>query len=198
MNSFKKNIQSVAIANGNPGIIHGAVLVRINRTSREILSFGKFIRQGGITYDVYARIRDTRNAGKDWLPPSLIPQDPKELERQKLEAEMRQAEVDRSYASQVPRYLNEQLSLHPEIFEPVDIEYINGLIQSAESLVKSPDHRKVEVLRSQVMDFQRVLAESLESSVSQDEAVRLRNKSTVVPKTCSKKHRTQRDDCNYW
>lgn len=197
MNFLKKNIQSVATANGNPGIIHGAVLVQINRTSGKILSFGKFIRQGGITYEVYARIRDTRNAGKDWLPPELIPQDPKELERQKLEAEMRQVEVDRSYASQVPRYLNEQLRLHPECFEPGDIKYVNELIQSAESLVESTDHQLVEHLRSKVATFQRILTDLLESSVSQDEDVRSRNKSTVIPKTCSKKYRNQRGDSSY-
>ena len=197
--NLKRCINATASKLGNPDVVHGSILVRIDRKTFNIISFGKFIRQGGITYELYARIRDEKNNGKDWLPPVLIPEDPKVIEQRRLDEEskkqaeliaarMRQVEVERSYAKSVPPYLNEQLGLYPEFFNEVDREYVQTLIQRAESLIESDDLDQFWKLRRDIETFRFNLQDLIDSQeVPEFEDVQSRNRSKHVHKLNSTK-----------
>lgn len=199
--NLKRCIKAAASKLDNPDVVHGSILVRIDRKTFNVISFGKFIRQGGITYELYARIRDERNSGKDWLPPALIPEDPQVVEQRRLQEEaqrqaaliaarQRQLDAERSFAEQVPTYLNEQLSLHPEFFSTDDMGYVQSLIQRAESIIESDDLSLYWSLRRDVDTFRLNLQDLIDSQeVSKMEDVRSRNRSTRVPKSNSKKGR---------
>ena len=197
--NLKRCINAAASKLGNPDVVHGSILVRIDRKTFNIISFGKFIRQGGITYELYARIRDEKNNGKDWLPPALIPEDPMVIEQRRLDEEAkkqaeliaarnRQVEVERGYAKSVPPYLNEQLTSYPEFFNTVDREYVQSLIQRAESLIDSDDLDQFCKLRRDIETFRFNLQDLIDSQeMSKDEAVRSHNRSAPFNKLNSTK-----------
>ena len=105
-----------------------------------------------------------------------------------IAARNRQVEVERGYAKSVPPYLNEQLTSYPEFFNTVDREYVQSLIQRAESLIDSDDLDQFCKLRRDIETFRFNLQDLIDSQeMSKDEAVRSHNRSASFNKLNSTK-----------